>query len=300
MCFILPAMLIVLALAWVYVTYGSTPQATALLYGIKPVIIAVIVQALSGLARVALRNRFLIVVAVATLAASLLGADELALLFGAGLLVMLVLNARRLRSSGRGLAALLPASGVAAPSIAWLSLAAAPFSLLAMFLTFLKIGAVLYGSGYVLLAFLRTDFVVRLGWLTDRQLLDAVSIGQFTRGPVFTTATFIGYVLGGVRGALLATLGIFLPSFVFVAISNPLIPHLRRSPWAGALLDGVNAAALGLMAAITLQLGRAAIVDLPSAILAVLAAILLMRYRINSAWLVIGGGLAGFLLFALR
>ena len=162
-----------------------------------------------------------------------------------------------------------------------------------MFWIFLKIGSVLYGSGYVLLAFLRADFVGRLGWLTDRQLLDAVAIGQVTPGPVFTTATFIGYLLGGLPGGLLATLGIFLPSFAFVALSNPLIPRLRRSAWAGALLDGVNVASLGLMAAVSVLLGRASLVDPLTILLAVAAGLLLFRYKVNSTWLIAGGALAG-------
>jgi chromate transporter len=168
---------------------------------------------------------------------------------------------------------------------------AAPVDLARLFLVFLKIGSVLYGSGYVLLAFLRSDFVVRLGWLTDQQLLDAVAIGQFTPGPVFTTATFIGYLLGGWPGALLATVGIFLPAFIFVAAVNPLVPRLRRSPWLGALLDGVNAAALGLMAAVTWELARAAVVDGVTLALALAAAVLLLRFKVNSTWLVLGGGL---------
>lgn len=151
----------------------------------------------------------------------------------------------------------------------------------------------LYGSGYVLLAFLRADFVVRLGWLTDQQLVDAIAIGQVTPGPVFTTATFIGYVLGGVPGALLGTLGIFLPSFVFVALSNPVIPRLRNSPWAAGLLDGVNVASLGLMAAVTVQLGRAALIDPLTVILAMMALGLLVRFKVNTTWLVMGGALVG-------
>jgi chromate transporter len=168
-----------------------------------------------------------------------------------------------------------------------------PVSLTTLFLTFLKIGAVLYGSGYVLLAFLRNDLVERLGWLTDKQLLDAVAIGQVTPGPVFTTATFIGYVVAGAPGAALATLGIFLPSFVFVALSNPLIPRLRRSPWMSAFLDGANVAAVGLMVAVTWELGRAAIVDVPTAALALGAALLLVRYKVNSTWLVAAGAAFG-------
>jgi chromate transporter len=164
-----------------------------------------------------------------------------------------------------------------------------------MFLTFLKIGAVLYGSGYVLLAFLRADFVVRLGWLTDRQLLDAIAVGQVTPGPLFTTATFVGYILGGVKGAILATLGIFLPSFIFVAISNPLIPRMRSSPWFGSLLDGVNVASLSLMAAVTWQLGIACLTDLVSILIALISFVLLVRFKVNSTWLILGGALVGLL-----
>jgi chromate transporter len=174
-----------------------------------------------------------------------------------------------------------------------------PFSLPSLFLIFLKIGAVLYVSGYVLLAFLRADFVVRLGWLTDQQLLDAIAIGQVTPGPVFTTATFIGYVLGGMPGALLATLGIFLPSFIFVAISNPLIPRMRNSTWVSGLLDGVTVASLGLMAAVTWQLGRASLTDALTILIVLLSFVLLVRFKVNSissSW----AGLIGLLSSVLR
>jgi chromate transporter len=164
-----------------------------------------------------------------------------------------------------------------------------------LFFTFLKIGSVLYGSGYVLLAFLRADFVVRFGWLTDQQLIDAIAIGQVTPGPVFTTATFIGYLLGGLPGALLATLGIFLPSFIFVAISNPIIPRIRNSPWASSLLDGVNAASLGLMAAVTWQLGRSSLIDPLTILVAILSLVLLLRFKLNSTWLIAAGALTGWL-----
>jgi chromate transporter len=288
--FILPAASIVLALAWAYTRYGTTPAAEWLLYGIKPVIIAVVVQALWGLSRAALKGPLLGGVALAVLGLYLLGLNELALLFGGGLLVMLVRNLQRWRAQKAApLAALLPVLKL--PLGGWLpAQAASTVSLPLLFLNFLKIGSVLYGSGYVLLAFLRNDFVQRLGWLTDQQLLDAVAIGQFTPGPVFTTATFIGYVLAGWPGAVLATAGIFLPSFIFVAAVNPLVPRLRRSPWMGALLDGVNAAALGLMAAVTWELGRAAVVDWVTLLLALLAAVLLVRFKVNSTWLVLGGG----------
>jgi chromate transporter len=289
--FILPAMLLVLAFAWAYVQFGTTPGAIWLLYGIKPVIIAVVAQALYGLAKTAVKGPSLAMIGVAVVALYLLGANPLPLLFGGAILVLLVRNAARLR---RAAAAAVAAPGSGLP---WLAAAAGstavPYSALTLFLTFLKIGAVLYGSGYVLLAFLRTDFVENLGWLTDHQLLDAVAVGQFTPGPVFTTATFIGYLVGGVPGALLATLAIFLPSFCFVALVYPIVPRLRRSPWTSTLLDGVNVAALGLMAGVTWQLGVAAIVDVVTAAAALVALGLLIRFKLNSAWLVLGGGALG-------
>jgi chromate transporter len=287
-CFVAPAMAIVLAMAWAYMRFGAAPQAEWLLYGIKPVVIAIILQALWSLGRTALKGPLLALVGAGVLVFSFLGVHELVLLFGGGLVVMLLRNLRRM--PGALVLGLVPAlGGLAAPA------AAAPFSLTSLFLIFLKIGSVLYGSGYVLLAFLRADLVVRMGWLTDQQLLDAVAIGQVTPGPLFTTATFIGYTLGGLPGGLLATLGIFLPSFVFVALSNPLIPRLRRSAWVGALLDGVNAASLGLMAAVTLQLGRASLVDPLTLAIAALALALSLRFKLNSTWLVLGGALVGVL-----
>lgn len=292
-CFIMPATLIVLACAWAYVQFGSRPAFEWLLYGIKPVIIAIVAQALWGLAKTALKGPFLAAIGAAVLILYLLGFNELALLFGGGILVMLVRNLARLaRGEGGAAAALLPL-GSGAPLILT---QAAPLSLGQLFWSFLKIGAVLYGSGYVLLAFLRNEFVVRLGWLSDQQLLDAIAIGQFTPGPVFTTATFVGYLVAGLPGSALATAGIFLPAFIFVAAINPLIPVLRRSPWMGAFLDGVNVAALGLMAAVLWELGRAALVDWLTVLLAVVAAVLLIRFKLNSAWLVLGGGLIALLI----
>jgi len=264
---------------------------TWLLYGIKPVVIAIVAQALWRLGRTAVSTWMLAVAGMVVLGLYLLGANEIALLFGAGLFVMLTRNARRLRANRAALTALLPALGASMPLAA--TAAVSGYSHTTLFLTFLKIGSVLYGSGYVLLAFLRNDFVERLGWLTNQQLLDAVAVGQFTPGPVFTTATFIGYLLGGVPGALLATLAIFLPAFVFVAALNPLVPRLRRSPWLSALLDGVNVAAIGLMAAVLAVLARDAVVDWYTLLLAAVAAGLLLRSNLNSAWLVAAGGLAG-------
>jgi chromate transporter len=293
-CFIGPAMLIVLLLAWVYVRFGALPQAEWLLYGIKPVVIAIVVQALWSLGRKAVKGPTLAAVAILVIVLYFLGINEIILLIAGGLAVTLVSNYRRLWGHTMGIL-LLPLGGVGT-----LSQVVASHSLLTLFLTFLKIGSVLYGSGYVLLAFLRSDFVLRLGWLTDQQLLDAIAIGQVTPGPVFTTATFIGFLLAGTPGALLATLGIFLPSFIFVAISNPLIPRIRNSPWVSGLLDGVNAASLGLMAAVTWQLGRASLFDPITLLIALASLVLLIRFKINSTWLIAGGALAGLLTAGLR
>jgi chromate transporter len=206
----------------------------------------------------------------------------------------LAANFQRLRGGSLG-TFLVPLGGAGL-----LSQVSMPFSLPSLFFTFLKIGAVLYGSGYVLLAFLRADFVVRFGWLTDRQLLDAIAIGQVTPGPLFTTATFIGFILGGTAGALLATLGIFLPSFIFVAISNPLIPKIRNSTWVSGLLDGVNVASLGLMAAVSWQLGLASLTDPLTILIALVSFVLLIRFKVNSTWLIAGGALIGLLSTAFR
>ena len=295
-CFIMPAAAIVLAIAWMYVRFGTMPQAVGLLYGIKPVIIAVVLQALWGLGRTAIKTRTLAALATVSLAASLLDVNDMIVLLGGGI-VMIAIRAFEDPAGARATLAAIPTAAARATGAKGAALAATmvavPFSLVTLFLFFLKVGAVLFGSGYVLLAFLRTDLVDRLRWLSEAQLLDAVAVGQITPGPVFTTATFIGYLLGGFRGAVVATVGIFLPSFFFVSISGPLIPHLRRSPLAGAFLDGVNVGAWALMAAVTVFLTRAAIVDVTSLALAAVSAFLLIRYRLNSAWLVLGGGLVG-------
>jgi len=279
-CFILPAALIVGVLAWLYVRYAKLPQAEAVLYGIKPVIIAIIADALWRLAKTAMKTPLLAGMAVVAATAAFLGVHELAVLFGCGALVMLM----RVRGT----------STYALPMMAT-SAAIPAFGLLPLFLFFVKVGAVLFGSGYVLFAFLRADLVERWHWLTESQLLDAIAVGQITPGPVFTTATFIGYVLAGAPGAVVATIGIFLPAFVFVAISGPLVPRLRQSRVAAAFLDGVNAAAVALMAVVMWQLGRAAFVDWLTVALAIAAAIVLWRWRVNSAWLVLAGGVVGLL-----
>jgi chromate transporter len=294
--FILPAVLIVAAFAWAYVRYGSLPQVAGVLYGVKPVIIAIVLQALWSLGRAALKTKFLALVALAAVVLSFLGVHELLVLFGAGLIVGLTRMIPRHIRSGSNLLFPISASPVAL-FLQVTAAAATPFGLWPLFLFFAKVGAVLYGSGYVLLAFIRADLVERWHWLTETQLLDAIAVGQVTPGPVFTTATFIGYVLGGTQGALVATVGIFLPAFFFVAVSGPLVPRIRQSPTAGAFLDGVNAAALALMCVVTYELGRAAIVDLTTITLAVISAIILFRFRLNSAWLVVGGAVTGLLLY---
>ena len=291
-CFILPASLIVSAIAWAYVRYGSLPAATGLLYGVKPVVIGVVVQALWGLGRTALKSRGLVAMTAFAALAAALGVNEI-LILGAAIVVALTAHRARAVDSdlvgSRGASLLLTVqAGVGTATTAGVHAGLWP-----LFGVFLKIGSVLFGSGYVLLAFLRSDFVERLHWLTERQLLDAVAVGQVTPGPVFTTATFIGYVLHGASGAIGATVGIFLPAFVFVALSVYLLPRMRRSPAVRAALDAVNAASFALMAVVTVQLARAALVDWPTLVLAGVSTLLLVRWRVNSVWLVLGGGAIG-------
>lgn len=286
MCFIAPAALIVLAFAFLYERYGSTPPGERILYGISPVIIAIVAQALWGLFRTAVKGWLTTVARLAALVLYLsAGVDEIPLLFG-GALVMVALQGAR-RRWGNAAAAVAPPLGL----LVW-QLPASIGGLGFLFLTFLKIGSVLFGSGYVLLAFLRSDFA-GTGLLSDQQIVDAVAIGQFTPGPVFTTATFIGYLLEGVPGAIVATVGIFLPAFVFVALIGPFVSRARRSPTLSSALDGLNAVSLALMGGVTLQLGRATIVDPFTALIAAVALVLLAWFKVSSVWLVLGGGVVG-------
>jgi len=282
-CFILPAALLAGGLAAAYVRFGALPQVAGLLYGVKPVIIAIVVQAIWGLAPKALKSRTLAGVGLAAAVASVCGVDALAVFLGAGLLAVLSSKFASRTLDASSFAALLGPGALGS---------AAPITLLGIFGVFLKLGAVVFGSGYVLVAFLREDLVNRLHWLTERQLLDAIAVGQITPGPVFTTATFIGYLLAGPLGAALATIAIFLPGFVFVALGRPLLARLRRSPVAGTFLDGVNAAALAVMCVATAQLARAALVDALTLLLA-LAALAALRSKLNSVWLIAGGALVG-------
>jgi chromate transporter len=294
-CFILPAMLITLALAAAYARYGRLPEAGWILYGVKPVIIAVVIQAVWSLARRAVATPLAAAVALAVLVLALRGANEVALLFAAAVglpVIRAAATAGRVRAlAPGGLLGLAIASASSVPP-ALATTGGAPL-LPKLALIFLKVGSILFGSGYVLLAFLRPDLVERTGWLSDAQLLDAIAVGQLTPGPVLTTATFIGYLVAGSAGAVVATVAIFLPSFVFVALSSPFVPRLRRSPWASGFLDGANAASVALMATVTWELGRAAIVDWLTGLVAVAAGAVLLMTRVNSAWLVGAGAAVG-------
>jgi chromate transporter len=294
--FILPAFAVVTSIAWIYQRVGTLPQTAALLYGIKPVILAIVVHALIGLAHTAVKNVWLAIAGVAAFVVTLIRpSDEVVilLLMGAGAGLIAWLLSRTARSSALGIS--MPTLAALAPSLVQTATVAGPIPLGSLFLVFLKIGSVLFGSGYVLLAFLRADLVERLGWLTNAQLLDAIAVGQVTPGPLFTTATFIGYNLAGFWGAVVATVGIFLPAFVFVAVSAPLIPAMRRSRVTGAVLDAVNVASLALMAAVTCTLAADAVTDLLTVSIAAVSAVVLFRFRVDATFLVIGGGLIGLL-----
>ena len=288
--FILPAAAIVVALAWAYVEFSTVPAVGWLLYGVKPVVIAVVLHAMWGLGRRAMRTWRAALIGAAVFGLSLLGVSELALLAGGALAGGLLLRPS-LITGWRRAGLLIPFLPVGLPGVA--AAATTPFGLGVMFLQFLKIGAVLYGSGYVLIAFMRGDFVERFGWLTDRQLLDAIAIGQVTPGPVFTTATFVGYLLGGFAGAAVATLAIFLPSFGFVAVTHPWVSRLRDSRRLSPLLDAVNATAVGLMGSVTLQLGRTALIDPLTAIVGGVALVTLVATKLNAVWLIAGGAVIG-------
>lgn len=289
-CFILPAMIIVWLLAVFYARYQTIPEIAGLLYGIKPLICVIILNALWKLGRKAAKDLPTTIAGIAVIIAFMAGVNEILLLFLAGLGVMIIKNFSRLQGM-TGISLLAVADiGTQVNNAAKNS---SDHNWLGIFFFFLKVGSVLYGSGYVLLAFLQRDLVERSQLLTSQQLLDAVAIGQLTPGPVFTTATFIGYLLAGNLGAIAATIGIFLPAFVFVGLVNPWVDKLRQSIWLSGFLDGVNAASLGLMATVTYTLARTAINDWLTVILTLLGAIALFRFRINSVWLIIFGGIVG-------
>ena len=307
-CFILPAVGLTAGLAWIYVRFGQLPQVAPWLLGIKPAVLAIIAVSVWRLGNRACKTWSLGIIGGGVLVASLLQVNEVAALLLGGVAGMLWLRLPRVVRSRRGkilpilaiswlgqwlgaksqilLAAMAGAGGAGAASA----------TLWKLGLFFLKVGAVLYGSGYVLVAFLQGGLVQEYGWLTQRQLLDAIAIGQFTPGPVLSTATFIGYLIAGAGGAAVATTGIFAPSFVFVALVNPWVPRLRKSPWTAAFLDAVNVSAVALMAAVTVKLGQATLTAWPAWLIALAAILIGLRWKINLAWIVVGGGVLGWLL----
>jgi len=292
-CFIIPAAVLVGLMAAAYVRFESLPQVSGILYGIKPAVIAVILQALWGLGRTAAKTTLLIALGLISAFLSFAGVAPVVVLAATGLASAVGFFLKTRKSLPLVSTPLTKSSAL----LLWAAAAAAsaPISLIRLFLSFLKIGSVVFGSGYVLLAFLRAEFVDHLHWLTEKQLIDAVAVGQFTPGPVFTTATFIGYLVAGARGSVLATTAIFLPGFFFVALSGPLLPGIRRSPLAAAVLDGVVIASLALMAVVAWQLGRAAIVDWLAFTILIVSSALLLRFRINSAWVIVGAAFVGWL-----
>jgi chromate transporter len=293
-CFIIPAAVLVTSIAAAYVRYGSLPQVSGVLYALKPVVIAIVVQAFWKMARSAVKSKWLAAIGVASGVLYALRLHTVLILVIAALLAAIPIL-RRTGGIARQLNAALIAPLPLQPFPAIMAAIAVAPSLWRLFLVFAKIGAVLFGSGYVLLAFLRADLVDGLHWLTERQLLDSVAVGQVTPGPVFTTATFIGYVIAGIPGAIVATVGIFAPAFVFVAASGAVIPKIRRSPVAGAMLDGVVVGSLALMGVVAWQLGRSALIDVPTVVIAVGSAVLLLKFRVNSVWLIAAAAAFGLL-----
>ena len=285
-CFIVPAVLLVTAIAWTYMRIGALPQMAGVLYSIRPVVVAILLQALWRLGRAAIRDATSVAVGITAAVLSLAGLAPFTVLVVSGIALTI---ARRMKTAGTGgIAALLPLSTASA--------AGSSVTLTSLFLVFLKIGAMVFGSGYVLLAFLRADLVERLRWLTEQQLLDAVAVGQVTPGPVFTTATFIGYLVAGWTGAAVATLGIFLPAFLLVAVSGPFVARLRESRLVASILDGVTVGSLALILVVTWQLGRAAVVDVATAALAIGSGVLLLRFQLNATWLIVAGAGIGMML----
>ena len=292
--FLIPGSVMALFLAWAYVKYGSLPEVSAILYGIKPAVIAVIIQALITLEKRACSNWFLLTVGVITLALYLLGVEEIILLFGGATVILLWKGGRKLL--GRGAASLM-----CIPSLFNLSLlrfssllnAVASFSNTTLFLTSLKIGSLMFGTGYVFIAFARSEFVTSLGWINNSQLIDAITVGQALPGPLSKSITFIGYLVGGVPSALIATVGFFLPSFILVALLSKIVILARKSWWAAAFIDGVNVASLGLMAGTTVIIARTGVVDIFSALLALVSLLIIFKYKISSHWVILGGGVLG-------
>ncbi|MGH9021481.1 MAG: chromate efflux transporter [Acidimicrobiia bacterium] len=292
LAFILPAAALMLVMAWGYTRFGTTPRMTDAFDGVKPVVVAVVANAVVGLGRTAVKSRTLAMIGLAVVVAYLGGVNEPVLLLAAAALAGMTTVRRRIGPGPRGSGEAM----IVAPLVFGLGRGLSDPDLSRLFAVFLKVGALLFGSGYVLFAFLQRDLVLSRGWLTESQLLDAIAVGQFTPGPLFTTATFVGYLLNGVPGAAVATVAIFLPAFLMVALLGPVVDRLRSSALTGAALDGLNVAAVGVMAGVTWALGHDAVTDVSTAVIAIASLIALVRYRVNAAWLMLAGGCAGLLL----
>jgi chromate transporter len=288
-CYILPAMVVVLVLSWVYVRFGSLPELSGILYGIKPVIVAILVFAIWGMIKPRMKKVVSLLIAVGVMVAYLLGVSPFILLLAGGILIASYRLLQDNHNHSISLFSLIPFS----IHFVLLQAQEQSYYLWRLFWVFLKAGALMYGSGYVLLAFIYDDLVVRLGWLTSEQIVDAIAVGQFTPGPLATTATFIGYLLGGVPAGLLATAAMFLPSFIITIILVMVMKRLKLSERVGFLMEGVSFAALGLMAGVTWELFGASIVDPFTAVIGLIAVILLFWLNISSPWLVLGGALIG-------
>lgn len=295
--FVLPAALITLGFATLYVSFGTVPAIESFLWGIKPAVLVVILAATWRLGRSAMKTWREIAIGVVVLAAVLLGLNEITAFFVTAVLGAFWLMALRRQSGSVGLA-LLPVLGQATTQGVEAVVDLVPPTLASLGLFFLKVGAVLYGSGYVLVAFLEGDLVRHYEWLTSQQLLDAIAIGQMTPGPLLTTATFVGYLLLGFPGAVVATTAIFLPSLILVGLLNPVIAKLRTRPWTSAFLDSVNAAALALMAVVVFKLATASLTSWQAWLIAAVSAVAVFRFRLHSAWLIAGAAVAGYLLRA--
>ncbi|MGZ5190258.1 MAG: chromate efflux transporter [Flavisolibacter sp.] len=287
-CFIIPAVIITAIFAWAYQLYGTLPQVKPFIYGIKPAIIAVVVVTMINLGRKALKNAQLAIIGILSAIAVLLGINEIFVLFGAGLMGIMLYFIQVGRNSAYGILPFtllqIGQTNLDVPS-------------LKLFFIFLKVGAILYGSGYVLFAFLDAELVTR-GLLTWQELIDAIAVGQFTPGPVFSSATFIGWQIGGLPGALAATIGIFLPSFLFVALLNPLLPRLRNSKIFRAFLDTVNVASIAIILAMVVEMSGETLLDWKTIVIAVVSFMMTFYFKkLNTAFIVIGGALLGYLLF---
>jgi chromate transporter len=284
-CFILPAVLITGVIAWLYQIYGQLPQTKPFIYGIKPAIIAIIIAAVFPLARKSLKNTELCIIGIISLIASIAGLNEIAVMFGAGFIVLLLFMVRK---QSAGLKSYLP--------FMYLNIPLLSQDNMKIFWIFLKIGAILYGSGYVLFAFLDTELVAK-GMLTRTQLIDAIAVGQFTPGPVFSSVTFIGWQMNGAAGAILATIAVFLPSFIFVALLNPLVPRMRNSGFFSAFLDGVNIASVAIILTVCISFARETILDWRTILIAIVSLFVTFGFRkINTVFVIVGSAVLGYVL----